>query len=397
MCSVCPCAPACPVRVPCVSRLPPVSFYRYTVPVQCTGTDGPLGKERSLALGTAMLLCTTMLVHGWLHAATFQPSHSVRRSPLASMQESITSASPPLPRGSMLLKGSKVPAKLREWGMDDELWAQVDNKRNLIKMINRNEEDFARKRIIKLRQMMQETATASAPAAGAVATAPKRIDIVDTAVGAGAFKTFASALGAAGLVDTMKSAGPFTVFAPTDAAFAKLPADTVEELFKPENKAKLASILTYHVVSGMVMASTVFTTDGKKVATVNGAEITVKVGKDGVMVDGAKVTTTDIECTNGVIHIIDSVILPPAAERSDEIEIEIEVEVGSAEIGEHTEAMPDAKPEASGGLMQVVCPAELGEGRALRIQLEDGREFDVVVPDGVAEGDPFLVGPFPHA
>ena len=344
-----------------------------------------------------MLLCTTMLVHGWLHAATFQPSHSVRRSPLASMQESITSASPPLPRGSMLLKGSKVPAKLREWGMDDELWAQVDNKRNLIKMINRNEEDFARKRIIKLRQMMQETATASAPAAGAVATAPKRIDIVDTAVGAGAFKTFASALGAAGLVDTMKSAGPFTVFAPTDAAFAKLPADTVEELFKPENKAKLASILTYHVVSGMVMASTVFTTDGKKVATVNGAEITVKVGKDGVMVDGAKVTTTDIECTNGVIHIIDSVILPPAAERSDEIEIEIEVEVGSAEIGEHTEAMPDAKPEASGGLMQVVCPAELGEGRALRVQLEDGREFDVVVPDGVAEGDPFLVGPFPHA
>ena len=297
----------------------------------------------------------------------------------------------------MLLKGSKVPAKLREWGMDDELWAQVENKRNLIKMINRNEEDFARKRIIKLRQMMQETATASAPAAGAVATAPKRIDIVDTAVGAGAFKTFASALGAAGLVDTMKSAGPFTVFAPTDAAFAKLPADTVEELFKPENKAKLASILTYHVVSGMVMASTVFTTDGKKVATVNGAEITVKVGKDGVMVDGAKVTTTDIECTNGVIHIIDSVILPPAAERSDEIEIEIEVEVGSAEIGEHTEAMPDAKPEASGGLMQVVCPAELGEGRALRIQLEDGREFDVVVPDGVAEGDPFLVGPFPHA
>ena len=302
----------------------------------------------------------------------------------------------------MLLKGSKVPAKLREWGMDDELWAQIDNKRNLIKMINRNEEEFARKRIIKLRQMMQEAATASAPAAETIAAAPaaaapKRIDIVDTAVGAGAFKTLASALGAAGLVGTMKSAGPFTVFAPTDAAFAKLPADTVEELFKPENKAKLASILTYHVVSGMVMASTVFTTDGKKVATVNGAEITVKVGKDGVMVDGAKVTTTDIECTNGVIHIIDSVILPPAAERSDEIEIEIEVEVGSAEIGEHTEAMPDAKPEASGGLMQVVCPAELGEGRALRVQLEDGREFDVVVPDGVAEGDPFLVGPFPHA
>ena len=351
-----------------------------------------------------MLLCSTLLlVHGWLHAATFP--HSVRRSLLASMQESIASASPPLPRGSMLLKGSKAPAKLREWGMDDELWAQIDNKRNLIKMINRNEEEFARKRIIKLRQMMQEAATASAPAAETIAAAPapaaaapKRIDIVDTAVGAGAFKTLASALGAAGLVGTMKSAGPFTVFAPTDAAFANLPLGTVEELLKPENKAKLASILTYHVVSGKVMASTVVTMDGKKVATVNGAEITIKVGKDGVMVDGAKVTTTDIECTNGVIHIIDSVILPPPAGRSDEIEIE----VGSTpEIGEHTEAMLDAKPEAmpeaSAGLLQVVCPAELGEGRALRVQLEDGREFDVVVPDGVAEGDPFLVGPFPHA
>ena len=317
-----------------------------------------------------MLLCSTLLLV------------------LASMQESIASASPPLPRGSMLLKGSKVPAKLREWGMDDELWAQIDNKRNLIKMINRNEEEFARKRIIKLRQMMQEAATASAPpaetiAAAPAAAAPKRIDIVDTAVGAGAFKTLTSALGAAGLVGTMKSAGPFTIFAPTDAAFANLPLGTVEELLKPENKAKLASILTYHVVSGRVMASTVVTMDGKKVATVNGAEITIKVGKDGVMVDGAKVTTTDIECTNGVIHIIDSVILPPPAGRSDEIEM--------------LDAKPEEMPEASAGLLQVVCPAELGEGRALRVQLEDGREFDVVVPDGVAEGDPFLVGPFPHA
>ena len=108
----------------------------------------------------------------------------------------------------------------------------------------------------------------------------------------------------------MKSAGPFTVFAPTDAAFAKLPAGTVEELLKPENKAKLAAILTYHVVSGKVMASTVVTLDGQKVETVNGAEATIKVAKDGVMVDGAKVVTTDIECSNGVIHIIDSVILP---------------------------------------------------------------------------------------
>ena len=139
---------------------------------------------------------------------------------------------------------------------------------------------------------------------------PKKPDIVDTAVSAGAFRTLAAALGAAGLVDTMKSAGPFTVFAPTDAAFAKLPAGTVEELIKPENKAKLTDILTYHVVSGKVMASTVVTMDGAKVPTVNGAEITINVGTDGVMVDGAKVTTTDIECSNGVIHIIDSVILP---------------------------------------------------------------------------------------
>ena len=136
-------------------------------------------------------------------------------------------------------------------------------------------------------------------------------DIVDTAVGAGSFNTLAAALGAAGLVDTLKSAGPFTVFAPTDAAFAKLPPGTVETLLKPENKAKLADILTYHVVSGKVMASTVVTMNGKKVATVNGAEVTIKVDvSGGVMVDGAKVVTTDIDCTNGVIHVIDSVILP---------------------------------------------------------------------------------------
>jgi uncharacterized surface protein with fasciclin (FAS1) repeats len=139
---------------------------------------------------------------------------------------------------------------------------------------------------------------------------PKLKDIVDTAVAAGAFGTLAAAVGAAGLVDTLKSAGPFTVFAPTDAAFAKLPAGTVEELVKPENKAKLTGILTYHVVSGKVMASTVVNMDGQKVKTVNGAEITIKVSSDGVMVDGAKVTTTDVECSNGVIHIIDSVILP---------------------------------------------------------------------------------------
>lgn len=134
-------------------------------------------------------------------------------------------------------------------------------------------------------------------------------DIVDTAVDAGAFKTLVAAVGAAGLVDTLKSAGPFTVFAPTDDAFAKLPAGTVEDLLKPENKAKLAAILTYHVVSGKVMAATAVTLGGKEVATVNGKSFKVTVD-GGVKVDNANVVTTDIECTNGVIHIIDSVIIP---------------------------------------------------------------------------------------
>ena len=157
------------------------------------------------------------------------------------------------------------------------------------------------------------TRTFFAGGQGAVREAQRRAaakDIVDTAVAAGSFKTLAAALGAAGLVETIKSAGPFTVFAPTDDAFAKLPAGTVDDLLKPENKAKLAAILTYHVISGKVMASTVVTMDGQKVKTVNGAEATIKVGMDGVMVDGAKVVTTDIECSNGVIHVIDSVILP---------------------------------------------------------------------------------------
>ena len=133
-------------------------------------------------------------------------------------------------------------------------------------------------------------------------------DIIDTAVAAGNFKTLAAALQAAGLVDTLKGAGPFTVFAPTDEAFAKLPAGTVEDLLKPENKAKLVSILTYHVVAGKVMAADVA---GKKTMakSVEGSEIEVN-GMDGVMVDGAKVVTADIAADNGVIHVIDAVIMP---------------------------------------------------------------------------------------
>ena len=133
-------------------------------------------------------------------------------------------------------------------------------------------------------------------------------DIVDTAVAAGQFKTLAAALQAAGLVDTLKGAGPFTVFAPTDEAFAKLPAGTVENLLKPENKEKLTAILTYHVVPGKVLAAEVVKMNSAK--TVNGQNIRIASGKDGVTVDNAKVTKTDIVCSNGVIHVIDSVILP---------------------------------------------------------------------------------------
>ena len=136
-------------------------------------------------------------------------------------------------------------------------------------------------------------------------------DIVDTAVAAGSFTTLAAAVTAAGLVPTLKGAGPFTVFAPTDEAFAKLPAGTVEALLK--DLPKLTSILTYHVVAGKVMAADVMTMGGKAAATVNGAHIQIST-TNGVMLNGASnVVKTDIECTNGVIHVIDTVIMPPSA------------------------------------------------------------------------------------
>ena len=140
------------------------------------------------------------------------------------------------------------------------------------------------------------------------AFASSKKDIVETAVAAGNFKTLAAALQAAGLVDTLKGAGPFTVFAPTDEAFAKLPAGTVEDLLKPENKQKLISILTYHVVAGDVMAKDVVKLSEAK--TLNGKEVKIMVEGGKVMVDGANVTKTDIKCSNGVIHVIDSVLLP---------------------------------------------------------------------------------------
>lgn len=135
-------------------------------------------------------------------------------------------------------------------------------------------------------------------------------DIVDTAVAAETFKTLVAAVTAAGLVETLKSTGPFTVFAPSDTAFAKLSHGTVEELVKPENKAKLVKILTLHVLSGKVMAADV---TGKKLSpkSVEGEELHVD-GTHGVVVNGAKVVTADIACTNGVIHVIDAVLMPHA-------------------------------------------------------------------------------------
>lgn len=136
----------------------------------------------------------------------------------------------------------------------------------------------------------------------------KAKDIVDTAVAAGGFTTLAAALEAADLVDTLKGAGPFTVFAPTDEAFGNLPAGALDNLLKPENKEQLRSVLTYHVVPGKHMAEDVA---GMEAApTVNGKELSLKVEEGVVMVDGAKVVQADIEASNGVIHVIDAVLLP---------------------------------------------------------------------------------------
>ena len=136
----------------------------------------------------------------------------------------------------------------------------------------------------------------------------KSADIVDTAVSAGQFNTLAAALEAAGLVETLKGDGPFTVFAPTDDAFAKLPAGTLDSLLQPENKDQLVSILTYHVVPGKVMASDVVKLSSA--TTVNGADIAISLDGDSVRVDNATVVKTDISASNGVIHVIDTVILP---------------------------------------------------------------------------------------
>ena len=134
-------------------------------------------------------------------------------------------------------------------------------------------------------------------------------DLVAVASGAGSFNTLVAAVKAAGLVETLQGKGPFTIFAPTDEAFAKLPPGTVENLLKPENKDQLIAILTYHVVAGKVMAADVKTMQAK---TVNGKELTIKVTDGKVTVDSAKVIKTDVAASNGVIHVIDTVVLPKA-------------------------------------------------------------------------------------
>jgi uncharacterized surface protein with fasciclin (FAS1) repeats len=155
-----------------------------------------------------------------------------------------------------------------------------------------------------------KTFTAGAVALALSISVAKAADIVDTAIAAGSFNTLVNAVKAAGLVDTLKGTGPFTVFAPDDAAFAKLPAGTVENLLKPENKNKLVAILTYHVVPGKVMSKDLA---GKKmmVKTVEGTHNQVSIdATNGVSVDNAKVVKADIEASNGVIHVIDTVIIP---------------------------------------------------------------------------------------
>ena len=153
---------------------------------------------------------------------------------------------------------------------------------------------------------------ASAFMAANIFAAAAEKDIVDTAVEAGSFKTLAAALKAADLIETLKGKGPFTVFDPTDEAFAKLPEGTVETLLKPENKAKLAAILTYHVAAGKWKIKEAAMV--KSIQTVNGASfrIAINLADGSVFVGDAKVIKTDIQCSNGVIHVIDSVLMPEA-------------------------------------------------------------------------------------
>ena len=162
--------------------------------------------------------------------------------------------------------------------------------------------------MFKIVQIGIVAALVAVSGARSVAQAPSK-DIVETAVAAGSFTTLAKALQAAGLVETLKGKGPFTVFAPTDEAFAKLPAGTLEALLKPENKAKLTRILTSHVVAGKVGSAQVVKMKSAK--AVSGVTLAITTSGKTVMVDNATVVKTDIAASNGIIHVIDSVIVPP--------------------------------------------------------------------------------------
>jgi uncharacterized surface protein with fasciclin (FAS1) repeats len=170
---------------------------------------------------------------------------------------------------------------------------------------------FAGKKLVALSAMLSLIAIVMAVPANAhvAGNSVEANDVVETAVAAGQFKTLAAALEAAELIDALKGDGPFTVFAPTDEAFAKLPAGTVEMLLKPENRDKLKAVLLYHVVQGNVMADQVTKLNGRSVKTLQGSSIKVKTSH-GVRVDNAKVIQTDIKASNGVIHVIDTVLMP---------------------------------------------------------------------------------------
>jgi uncharacterized surface protein with fasciclin (FAS1) repeats len=161
----------------------------------------------------------------------------------------------------------------------------------------------------KLTLFVASALLAIAPTVARAQMAPEK-DIVETAIAAGSFKTLATALGAAGLVETLKGAGPFTVFAPTDEAFAKIPKATLDALLA--NKEQLKAVLLYHVVAGKVMAADAVKLNGKGAKTVQGSEALITVANGGVKIAGANIVKTDIVAKNGVIHVIDTVIMPPS-------------------------------------------------------------------------------------
>jgi uncharacterized surface protein with fasciclin (FAS1) repeats len=220
-------------------------------------------------------------------------------------------------------------------------------------------------------------ATLSAPPAGA-----QEQDIVETAVAAGSFNTLAAALEAAGLVATLQGEGPFTVFAPTDEAFAKLPAGTVESLLEPENREALVAVLTYHVVPGRVTAEQVVQLD--EATTVNGADVQIGTRNGGVQVNASNVVATDVFASNGVIHVIDAVLLPPEVmeDRSDRSRMSARARSRAAAelldlaIRRGVPLFNDGSPEATSAIYEVamrsVLAGDFGLPRRAERALEDG-------------------------